>query len=59
VYPHVPLVDNIGLAIALMSYDGQMHWGVNADRDLVPDLHPFVEALQASFAELRALADAR
>ena len=39
VYPHVPLVDNLGLGIALMSYDGQMHWGVNADRDLVPDLH--------------------
>jgi WS/DGAT/MGAT family acyltransferase len=56
VYPHVPLVDNLGLGIALMSYDGQMHWGVNADRDLVPDLHPFIEALEISFAELRRLA---
>ena len=57
VYPHVPLVDNLGLGIALMSYDGHMHWGVNADRDLVPDLHPFIEDLEAAFAELRGLAD--
>jgi WS/DGAT/MGAT family acyltransferase len=56
VYPHVPLVDNLGIGIALMSYDGQMHWGVNADRDLVPDLHAFLEHLEASFAELRRLA---
>ena len=56
VYPHVPLVDNLGLGIALMSYDGQMHWGVNADRDLVPELHDFIEALDAAFAELRGLA---
>ena len=39
-----------------MSYDGQMHWGVNADRDLVPDLHDFVEALESAFRELRTLA---
>lgn len=55
-YPHVPLVDNLGLGIALMSYNGQMHWGVNADRDLVPDLHHFVESLEASFEELQDLA---
>jgi WS/DGAT/MGAT family acyltransferase len=56
VYPHVPLVDGLGLGIALMSYDGQMHWGINADRDMVPDLHSFIEDLEASFVELRALA---
>ncbi len=56
VYPHVPLVDNLGLGIALMSYDGQMHWGINADRDKVPDLHTFIVELEASFEELRSLA---
>ena len=55
VYPHIPLVDNLGLGIALMSYDGQLHWGVNADRDLVPDLSSFMHALEESFAELRGL----
>ena len=57
VYPHVPLVENIGLGIALMSYDGVMHWGVNADRDRVPDLHDFVEHLEEALAELKALAE--
>jgi WS/DGAT/MGAT family acyltransferase len=56
VYPHVPLVDNLGLGIALMSYDGKMHWGINADRDLVPDLHEFVLALENAVAELREIA---
>jgi diacylglycerol O-acyltransferase len=55
-YPHVPLLDGLGLGIALMSYDGYLHWGVNADRDLVPDLHAFLGDIQASFEELRGLA---
>jgi hypothetical protein len=56
-YPHVPLVENIGLGIALVSYNGAMHWGINADRDLVPDLHQFILDLEAALDELRALAD--
>jgi hypothetical protein len=53
VYPHVPLVDNLGLGIALLSYDGKLCWGFNADYDLVPDLPDFVEAVRQSFQELR------
>lgn len=56
IYPHVPLIDRLGLGIALMSYDGALHWGVNADRELVPDVHAFIEALGASFDELLQLA---
>ena len=37
-YPHVPLIDNLGLGIALMSYNGKLCWGFNADYDLIPDL---------------------
>ena len=55
-YPHVPLVDQMGLGIALLSCEGRLHWGVNADYDLVPDLPEFVAALQDAFAELSALA---
>ncbi len=54
-YPHVPLLDNLGLGIALMSYDGRLCWGFNADYDLVPDLSAFVTAIQESFDELRWL----
>jgi WS/DGAT/MGAT family acyltransferase len=56
VYPHVPLVDNLGLGIALMSYDGKLFWGLNADYDLVPDLADFVSAIRDSFQEVRRLA---
>jgi hypothetical protein len=57
IYPHVPLIDGTGLGIALMSYDGRLCWGFNADYDLVPDLPVFVQAIQDAFEELRALAD--
>ena len=56
VYPHVPLVDNLGLGIALMSYDGRVFSGFNADYDLVPDLEHFVVLIERSFAELAAAA---
>lgn len=58
VYPHVPLLDNLGLGIALMSYDGKLCWGFNADYDLAPDLASFVDAVRGAFDELVALAGA-
>ncbi|MBW2313057.1 MAG: wax ester/triacylglycerol synthase family O-acyltransferase [Deltaproteobacteria bacterium] len=57
IYPHVPLLDYLGLGIALMSYDGQLHWGINADYDTMPDIHPFMEDIEAAYAELGKLAD--
>jgi WS/DGAT/MGAT family acyltransferase len=58
-FPHVPLTDRLGLGIALMSYNGKLCWGFNADYDLVPDLREFVAAIEASFNELMGLASAR
>jgi WS/DGAT/MGAT family acyltransferase len=54
--PEVPLLENIGLGIALMSYDGRVFWGFTADYDLVPDLERFVALTERSFAELAASA---
>jgi diacylglycerol O-acyltransferase len=51
-YPLVPLSVNQGLGIALFSYAGKLHWGFNADWDVVPDLHDFVADVDAAFAEL-------
>jgi hypothetical protein len=51
-YPQAPLLPGIGLATAVMSYNGQMCWGLNADPKLVPDLHSYVEMLEASFERL-------
>jgi hypothetical protein len=58
-FPNVPLTDRLGLGIALLSYTGKLHWGFNADYDLVPDLDRFVYAVRASFDELRDAARAR
>jgi WS/DGAT/MGAT family acyltransferase len=55
-YPLPPLFENQGLAVALFSYDGGLYWGFNADWDLVPDLHRFVEDIATAFAELRRVA---
>ena len=52
-YPVVPLFRNQTLVVGLFSYDGGLYWGLNADWENVPDLHDFVEALHASFAELQ------
>ncbi len=54
--PQVPLIENIGLGIALMSYDGNVFWGFTADYELVPDLEHFVDLIESSFAELAASA---
>jgi diacylglycerol O-acyltransferase len=58
-FPHVPLTDQLGLGIALLSYNGKLCWGFNADYDLVPDLHIFIEDVSAALAELRARSTAR
>jgi len=58
VYPHVPLAENLGLGIALMSCNGKICWGLNADYDLVPDLPYFAEALRDAFDELKHAARA-
>ncbi|MEM8609586.1 MAG: wax ester/triacylglycerol synthase family O-acyltransferase [Myxococcota bacterium] len=57
IYPMVPLMQNQNLGIALFSYDGGLYWGFNADWESFPDVHEFVEDLEASFEELRRCAD--
>ncbi len=46
-----PLIANVGLTIVATSYDGKLCIGLNADEDRVPDVHEFVRALRATFAE--------
>jgi len=55
-YGQVPLREHHGLGIAVMSYDGRLFFGLNADFDLVPDLDVFAVALERSFDELRRVA---
>ncbi len=55
-FPHVALINNLGLGVALLSYNGKLCWGFNCDYDLVPDISSFVEAIQESFDTIRKIA---
>lgn len=55
-YPQVPLMENMGLGIALMSYDGRICWGFNANPDVVPDLPAFVDQVRGSFERVAQVA---
>jgi WS/DGAT/MGAT family acyltransferase len=55
-FPMVPLFPNQALGFAIFSYAGGLGWGLNADWDLVPDLHDVAVDLRDSLAELRDLA---
>ncbi|HVH06808.1 MAG TPA: wax ester/triacylglycerol synthase family O-acyltransferase [Myxococcota bacterium] len=54
-YPVVPIVDGMGLGLAVFSYDGWLHVGLNADAGLVPDLEKLEQAVQEAFVELSSL----
>jgi WS/DGAT/MGAT family acyltransferase len=56
-YPLGPLFEHQALNIALLSYDGALHWGFNADYDALPDLSELVDSIRASFEELLGAAD--
>src|SRR3954453_3555758 len=52
--PLSAIVDGQGLNITVISYGGQMHFGLIADRDLMPDLDDLTAALEAELAALLA-----
>jgi hypothetical protein len=58
-FPHAPLLDNMGLTIGVLSYNGRMCFGFNADYDRIPDLTDFVTLMRRSFERLFDVAGAR
>ncbi|MFO0688916.1 MAG: wax ester/triacylglycerol synthase family O-acyltransferase [Myxococcota bacterium] len=52
IYPAVPLMEGMGLGIALTSYAGTMGIGFNTDPDIVPDSGHFVALFKQSMQEL-------
>jgi diacylglycerol O-acyltransferase len=56
VYPIGFLAKNHGLAIAILSYNGQVGFGLLADPDAVPDVDRLVDHLAASVDELTGVA---
>lgn len=55
IYPLVPLAGNQALGIAILSYDGALDFGLNADFDAMPDLAELTTMLEDA---ILALADA-
>ena len=50
--PLVPICDGMGLGLAVFSYDGWLHVGLNADADRVANLEKLERAIEESFAAL-------
>ena len=57
-FPMVPLASNQALGVAIMSYDGQLDFGLNADYDALHDVGDLADDLRAAIAELVAAAGA-
>jgi hypothetical protein len=55
-YPVVPLSKNTSVVVGILSYCGQLHFGLFADRDAAPDLSVLAAAIEDAFAELGKVA---
>jgi len=57
VFPIAFLPQNHALAVAIMSYNGNVNFGLLGDYDVMPDLDVFADGIQESLAELVGLAE--
>lgn len=57
-YPIVPLLEEMGIGIGVMSYNGLTCWGITADKNIVPDVGAFMDALAKSLAAVEKAAGA-
>ncbi len=51
-YPVVPLAKGQAVSIGLNSYDGGVFYGLNADRDAMPDIDVLADLIEESLSEL-------
>jgi diacylglycerol O-acyltransferase / wax synthase len=56
IWPLVPIAAEHGIGLAVFSYDGQLFFCINADRDTVPDLDVLNRGIADSLTELGELA---
>jgi WS/DGAT/MGAT family acyltransferase len=52
VFPVVPLARGQAVSIGLTSYNGGVYYGLNADRDAMPDIDVLAQCIEESLAEL-------
>jgi WS/DGAT/MGAT family acyltransferase len=58
-YLFTPLLENLGLAIGVLSYNGRFCWGLTADYDRLPDVAELAALLRSSFEDLADAAGLR
>jgi diacylglycerol O-acyltransferase / wax synthase len=51
-YPHVPTGYELGLGVAVQSYDGKLFFGLTADAHVAPDVARLRDYIQVCFREL-------
>jgi diacylglycerol O-acyltransferase len=52
-YPYVPIGGELGVNVAILSYNGVAYVGFGGDVSAVPDMERFEEMLRESFVEMR------
>jgi WS/DGAT/MGAT family acyltransferase len=52
IFPMVPLGQNTALGVAIMSYNGQLNFGLAGDYDALADIGTLADELRSSIAEL-------
>lgn len=57
IVPLVPIFAGHAVGVAVVSYDGKVAFGINADRGEVPDIDVLRDGIEQSLAELGRLAD--
>ncbi|HVU05178.1 MAG TPA: wax ester/triacylglycerol synthase family O-acyltransferase [Polyangiaceae bacterium] len=55
-FPCVPIAGTASLGVAILSYNGQLCFGLNGDWDVVPDLDVFASGIRDALRELDDLA---
>jgi hypothetical protein len=59
IFPMVPLAHRQALCVGIMSYDGQVNFGLIGDYDAMADLDSFALDLEAATVEVTATAPPR
>jgi diacylglycerol O-acyltransferase / wax synthase len=53
-FPYVPIIRDMALTVAVVSYDGQLGFGITGDRDVLPDIDIVARGIEAGFDDLDA-----
>jgi diacylglycerol O-acyltransferase / wax synthase len=51
-FPFVNVIDNVALIVAILSYDGQLGFGLCGDRDAMADMEVLAEGIEKATVEL-------